>query len=305
MLFPCEISIFKKNKSFCFIEISYYQSNFSQNQALNPYGNQSGSGQTISIFTLNIYIPNNNTVDEVTFYENQTATFLNGSDNSKKVIPVSLANARTLFVTHNRNLSITYDLHTTYVNTSVSLSIYKLCKSLFIDGNYNIYCSMNNPDQIMKSSSTSSTHNDIIIAGNGSTGSTADMLSSPTGIFVDNSTNLYVADSGNNRIQFFVPGQMNGITVIGSESTSSFTLDYPTSVVLDGNGYLFIVDNNDNRIVIFKSNEFQCETRYLDTDRLFLPNFMQFDSYQNIFVSDWDNSRIEESMLTINLCGKF
>jgi hypothetical protein len=179
-----------------------------------------------------------------------------------------------------------------------------LCRSIFIDSYYNIYCAMNNPDQITKRSFSSSFNGNSILAGNGSTGSAANMLSSPSGIFVDNLSNLYVADSGNNRIQLFGPGQINGTSILGYGSNNTFALYYPTIVVLDGHGDLFIVDSNNTRIVIVRSNVTLCIIGYFDTNWLFLPNFMLFDIYQNIFVSDWNNSRIQNSMLTINLCSK-
>ncbi|CAF5130590.1 unnamed protein product, partial [Rotaria sp. Silwood1] len=53
----------------------------------------------------------------------------------------------------------------------------------------------------------------LVVAGTGCPGPVPNMLDHPHGIFVDNQFNLYVADTDNNRIQFFAPDQKNGITM--------------------------------------------------------------------------------------------
>jgi sugar lactone lactonase YvrE len=55
---------------------------------------------------------------------------------------------------------------------------------------------------------------------------------------------LYVADSGNNRIQFFPFEQQNETRIVESGSAESFSLNWPTEIVLDADGNLFIVDQD-------------------------------------------------------------
>ena len=55
-------------------------------------------------------------------------------------------------------------------------------------------------------------------------GSASDRLADPQGIFVDIDFNLYVADNGNNRIQLFLPGQLNATTVAGIGAPGTITL---------------------------------------------------------------------------------
>jgi len=50
---------------------------------------------------------------------------------------------------------------------------------------------------------------------NGLTGSTPILLSTPVGITLDPMGNLYVADSRNHRIKFFMVGQSSGKTIAG------------------------------------------------------------------------------------------
>ncbi|CAF1473626.1 unnamed protein product, partial [Rotaria sp. Silwood1] len=55
----------------------------------------------------------------------------------------------------------------------------------------------------------------MAVAGTGCPGPVPNMLDHPHGIFVDTKLNLYVADTGNNRIQFFSPGIENAKTIAG------------------------------------------------------------------------------------------
>jgi sugar lactone lactonase YvrE len=149
-----------------------------------------------------------------------------------------------------------------------------------------------------------------IAAGNGSLGSTSDLLNSPRGIYVDINFNLYVADSGNNRIQLFQSGQLTGTTIVGStSSTTTITLNGPTGLVLDADNYLFIVDSNNHRIIASGPNGFRClvgcsETNGSSSSQLFYPQNMAFDSYGNIYVTDRNNNRIQKFILQDNLCSK-
>ena len=132
-------------------------------------------------------------------------------------------------------------------------------------------------------------------------------LIDPHGIYVDINFDLYVADSGNNRIQLFRSGDLNGITLAGNGAPGTITLRYPTAVVLDNDGYLFIVDSGNNRIVGSGLNGFRClvgcsGTSGSESNQLSWPKSMAFDSYGNMFVADTGNSRIQKFLLNSNSC---
>ncbi|CAF4612060.1 unnamed protein product, partial [Rotaria sp. Silwood2] len=135
---------------------------------------------------------------------------------------------------------------------------------------------------------------------------TSASLYNPRGIFVDTNLNLYVADSENDRIQFFPPGQLNGITLAGTGAPGTIALLYPTAVVLDADGYLFIVDCYYHRIIGSSSNGFRCIAACSGADstssQLYYPLTLSFDSYGNIFVTDQDNHRIQKFLLSTNSC---
>jgi len=142
-------------------------------------------------------------------------------------------------------------------------------------------------------------------AGTGCAGSKSNMLNQSFGIYVDDNSNLYVADSGNNRVQRFPDGVSNGILV----TTGSFILNKPTSVILDGDGYLFIVDSGNQRIIREVPNGYQCligcSTPSCDLPtQLCDPLTAIFDSYGNIFVTNQNKNGIQKFILSTNSCGK-
>ncbi|CAF3083691.1 unnamed protein product, partial [Rotaria sp. Silwood2] len=184
-------------------------------------------------------------------------------------------------------------------NTITVLLVDEPCSRLFLDINNTVYCSQKNYHLINKCSIDDYGNTSVIAAGNGTAGSASNLLSSPIGIFVDINFNLYVADAGNNRIQLFQFGQLNAITVAGDGASINFALDYPTGVVLDADNYLFIVDQNNNRIIRWGPNGVRClfgcsHQSGLGSDELRLPWGLAFDSYGNVFVTDWRNGRIQK-----------
>jgi RHS repeat-associated protein len=106
------------------------------------------------------------------------------------------------------------------------------------------------------------------LSGNGGAGTSA-LLNTPTGLALDSSGDLYVADQSNNRVQELAAatGSQWGIsmsandvyTVAGSSSgaaghsgdggvATSALLDQPAGVALDGSGNLFVADLSNSRI---------------------------------------------------------
>ncbi len=98
-----------------------------------------------------------------------------------------------------------------------------------------------------------------------SQGTSATQLSGPTGIAFDPSGNLWVSDTGNNRVVEFRPpfsvGQ-GASAVVGQPDFTSFTpdhpdttlggLDQPIGIAFDGGGNLWVADNQDHRVMMFE-----------------------------------------------------
>jgi len=100
------------------------------------------------------------------------------------------------------------------------------------------------------------------IAGTGAEGyggdggaATAAYLDTPTGIAIDKSGNLYIADSHNHRIRQVIAGTITTIAGIGTPGFSgdggvatTAQLSLPSAVAVDGNGNVYIADTNNQRI---------------------------------------------------------
>lgn len=184
------------------------------------------------------------------------------------------------------------------------------CYSLFIDINDTLYCSLSFLHKVAGNRLNNDSFTLEIVVGTGSSGSASDVLHNPYGIFVDTNFDLYVADSGNNRIQRFQWGCTNGTTVVGRDATDTIDLNTPTGIVLDFDRHLFIVDSHNHRIITSGSDGFRCIfgcSRIYGpaSSQLYNPVALSFDSSGNIFVIDQDNQRVQKFLLTRNSCSKY
>lgn len=183
------------------------------------------------------------------------------------------------------------------------------CYGLLIDRNNSLYCSMRDLHQVIRKSLDDHSNMLSIVAGTGCRGATSNKLSKPNGIFANENFDLYVADSGNNRIQLYRTDQLYGTTIVGNKLiNNTISLNYPTGVVLDADQCLFTVDSNNNRIVRQGPNGFRCLIGCYGsgsaTNQLLNPQTMAFDSHGNIFVVDRNNSRIQKYLLLNNALSK-
>jgi hypothetical protein len=171
---------------------------------------------------------------------------------------------------------------------------------LYIDGGGNLYVVDGNNARIQKfpAGSTSST-NGVTVAGGNGFGSAANQIS-PSGVYVDGSGNIYVADGGNNRIQKFPSGSTsstNGITVAGGVGAGSAAnqLNFPIDVGLDASGNIYVTDDNNARVQKFPPGSTSGTNAIaLGTGTLVNPFGLSIDSKGNVFVTNQNGNSIVE-----------
>jgi len=87
----------------------------------------------------------------------------------------------------------------------------------------------------------------------GSPGSAGSLLSAPNGIAADADGNVYVADTGNHRIQKF-DGHGHYLMGWGGYGTAPLKFNTPTGVAVSPDGNLHVVDQGNSRIKVFDSS---------------------------------------------------
>jgi hypothetical protein len=145
------------------------------------------------------------------------------------------------------------------------------------------------------------------VAGTGTSGSSGDggaatdaELSSPSGVAVDESNNIYIADTGNNRIRevtastgviFTVAGTgTSGFSGDGGAATSA-ELNAPMGVAVDDSGNIYIADTGNNLI-----RKVTVSTSTISTvaGGLSMPFAVAVDRSDNIYIADTGNFRIRK-----------
>ena len=258
-----------------------------------------------------LFLDRNNTL-----YVTNPATYeiyksLNGSNNFNIKIIDSRGTPQGLFVSTTGDI-FTSDEEFGLVDRWIAKSkivelaarFCRRCESIFISIHDVIYCSITEDHQIVTKALYNYSDLMTIVAGVGFEGFAENMLKFPEGIFVNINLDLYVADSGNHRVQLFHSGEANAITIAGSLNTTK--LNRPTSVVLDVNNYVYIVDHENHRIVASTPYGFRCIVSCngsgSSSDRLKSPQSMAFDNFGNIYVTDPWNNRIQKFSVLNNTC---
>src|SRR5438876_258738 len=137
--------------------------------------------------------------------------------------------------------------------------------SVFVDGSGNIFIADRDNNRIREV--VAATGDIQTVAGNGNARFTfsgdggpaiSGALYLPEDVYVDSSGNIFIADTGNNRVREVVAATGNIETVAGNGSygsssgdgglATSAQLNDPWSVFVDGSGNIFIADRDNNRI---------------------------------------------------------
>lgn len=137
----------------------------------------------------------------------------------------------------------------------------------------------------------------------------ASRLSGPTGVTVDSAGNVWIADTGNNRIRVVAPDHI--ISTAAGTGTGGFTGDggpavsaqlaTPIDVSADAAGNVFIADQGNYRIrrvdparVIDSMAGMSDDGGRAMAAQLFFPNSIAADAAGNVYIADTDIHRIRK-----------
>lgn len=123
----------------------------------------------------------------------------------------------------------------------------------------------------------------------------------PSGITVDGSGNIYIADQFNHRVQKWIPGATKGITVAGvsGQGDGADQLNYPMAVAVDAKGNLYVSDAANSRVQMFTPGSVIGITvaggngRGNGAGQLNMPFGICLDEAGHIYIADNYNHRIQ------------
>jgi sugar lactone lactonase YvrE len=159
------------------------------------------------------------------------------------------------------------------------------------------------------------------VAGNGAAGFSGDgspaeraSLLAPSGVALDAEGNLFIADSGNNRVRRV--DRHGIITTVAGNGARGFSgdggsatlasLSHPTGVALDADGNLYIADAGNHRvrkvdqhgiITTVAGNGaagYSGDGKLATQTRLANPRYVALDREGNLYIADTDNHRVRK-----------
>jgi predicted Zn-dependent protease with MMP-like domain len=219
-------------------------------------------------------------------------------------------------------------------NGGVSASSLASPWGLALDGTGNLYVTDYQNNRVLFYPAGSTTATQVYGQGGSFTsnavnngGITANSLNQPTGVALDSSGNLYVADIYNNRVLCYPYGSTTATQVYGqggsftsnAANTGPGGLNNPMAVALDSSGDLYVVDRSNNRVLFYpfglttatrvygQLNSFASSTVNnggISANSLSQPWAVALDPSGNLYVTDYSNNRVLEygSFGNVNVC---
>jgi glucose/arabinose dehydrogenase/streptogramin lyase len=177
---------------------------------------------------------------------------------------------------------------------------FKNPEGIAVDQQGNVYVADTGNDRIQKFSGNFSGNfsafspNGTYLTQWGEHGVEDSRFNGPEGIAVDQQGNVYVADTGNNRIQKF-SGDGTFIGNFGLFGTNDGAFDAPEAIAVDQQGNMYVADTGNNRIQKFSSSGTflgKFGSFGPGEDQLKYPSAVAVDSRDNIFIVDTSNNRV-------------
>jgi sugar lactone lactonase YvrE len=184
---------------------------------------------------------------------------------------------------------------------------------IYVDRNSTLYISDTGNERVIKYYENATSG--IVVAGGHGRGPSSNQLNTPYGIYVDEIYEIgaiYICDTFNHRIQKWIAGAMEGITVAFNDDQ----LHSPNSILLaptsDQSIMMYISSFDHNQILKWIPYAEKAETVVAgsgigvgtEPDQLFAPRGIKFDKNWNLFVADTGNNRIKNFLFNSSSCTK-
>ena len=155
---------------------------------------------------------------------------------------------------------------------------------LHVDSSGNIFVSSHYNHEIYKFTLSDGEYSREVVAGGNGNGSALNQLNRPTGIYVDSSSNIYIADRENHRIIKYEPGSSEGLIVAGGNGRGEALnqLNNPYDVTLDSSGNIYVADWNNNRLMKWVSGSSEGVNILSNSPRIF---GVDVDMLDNIYAT--------------------
>jgi tripartite motif-containing protein 71 len=130
----------------------------------------------------------------------------------------------------------------------------------------------------------------------GVVGSTNGQLKAPQGIAATSGGNLWISDTGNNRLKKFGPTG-NLINILSSEGSEGGKVKEPTAIAMAPDGSIWVADSGNNRIQGWNSSLVlirQFGSEGTADGQFKRPAALDVDTAGNFWVGDQNNSRIQQ-----------
>ncbi len=131
-------------------------------------------------------------------------------------------------------------------------------------------------------------------------GSDSSHFEDPNAVAFDSSGRIYVADSGNNRVQIFSSGGTYQATLGTGWGTGNSQFKYPDGIAIGPNGYIYVSDRDNHRVQIYNASRTYVatigQTGVAGTDNAHLdwPEGVHVDGSGAIYVADAGNQRVQK-----------
>ena len=130
----------------------------------------------------------------------------------------------------------------------------------------------------------------------GTPGSGNGQFNGPQGIALDSSSNIYVADYYDNRVEKF-SSSGTYISQFGTPGSGDGQFNNPLGITLDSSGNIYVADSGNNRIEEFSSSGTyisQFGSAGSGNGQFGNPLGIALDNANNIYVTDYYNNRVEK-----------